>query len=524
MKKFYLLSLFLALAISGLAQQKNLQVVFHCETDIVPGQDMDLTFSLLLSNNDYEYGDSLALDFAEGVTPLNSPNDPFAPTTKGQAPEALRGAFGQVISWGDNQNTTEFGGIESGKYYSFKVKVHVDDSVTVDKKLKIHVSGDMLNHSGFSRDYNGTITLHVGAPQPDLTVDFADPVPLYYYIPRNQLADTVPLTATVENHGAEIIEQAILIFDASSGGYFDGVQLPRPMAKDTSVVVQAKLDFIPRPGKTYNFKVYTQTSVDSDLSNNTDSALFAVTDSVFSKTSDAWTDTLSLQNTGMIGTVFNYTKADTISSLSVFLVNPQPGDSLRMEVYSMAVGPDTLMGVSRTLIVDSVTAQTGWFTMPLLDTLVMPATSYFVGVQQYMTDRLNMGISPQKFVAGGNFVRSEGFTTFDPAEPLGTLFANSYLIRVNNGTPWDLDTTSGGSTVGINAVQIKEEALLFPNPASTFVKFPSELNGTTYVITDITSKRVQSGKLEGAQLMVSNLAAGTYILQAGTARFKFVRD
>ncbi len=525
MKKFYLAFIaILSLVYANAQHHKTVAAVLGTSTGIVPGTTMDIDFTLVLINSDREFGDSLAIEFQEGITPVNSPNNPFAPTSFGQAAEAFNGVFGQVVSWGDNNDTLVYGGIETGTYFSFKITVAVDDTVTTRKLVRFFVSGDQQQYNGAPhKDFEGSIFLKLVEPQPNLTLVFNKPVPEYYYVQKNQLPDTLPLIATVTNSGKEITEQAIVSFDASAEGFYDAVQLPRPFKKDTTVTRESNVAFKPKKGKTYNLRVSAETTVDSDLSDNTDSCIFSVTDTVLSRTDDILVDSITLAGTGIIGAVYDFYRTDTISSLSVYLSNPQALDSLRMEIFSMAVGPDTLLGFTTTLIIDSMGGMPGWYTLPLTDTLVMTDTTFFVGVHQLTPDRLSMGITPHNYHPGINFVRSDGFTLFDPAESLGSLYANNYMIRVHTGSPWDLDTTTS-STVGIPVAAIGSNTVIYPNPVSTVVNFSKNLNGKDFTILDLKGAVVKAGILENNYIDVTSLPVGAYLLRVANERFNFVRD
>lgn len=104
------------------------------------GMTMDLNFTLILTNTDEEYGDSLSLTFPAGITPNSSPSDPIYVATEGQPSEALNGVLGQDVTWGDNDNN--YGGIEPGNVIPFTVNVTIDPSVMGTQTINFFVSGD----------------------------------------------------------------------------------------------------------------------------------------------------------------------------------------------------------------------------------------------------------------------------------------------------------------------------------------------------------------------------------------------
>lgn len=526
MKKFCLFIISSLLLISVSAQhQKNIDGVIFCSSQLVPGATMDLQFSLRLINTDGEFGDSLALEFEEGVLPNTSPNDPFASTTYGQPGEAFNGAFDQLISWGDNNNVDGIGGIETQKIFNFTINVSVDDTVTIRKKVRYFISGDGMkfNQFGTPRDDSGSFYIDIQMPAADLKLDFQQPVKEYYSTPKNQLPDTIPLTAMVSNiGGAELGEQSAIVFDATNSGYYSASQLPRPFAKDDTVFVKASTAFKPARNQTYDFKIKV-IAPDSNQSNNFDSLRFEVTDTTLARENGQLTDNITLLGTGLVGAVYELKTADTISSISVYLTDPQVGDSLRVEIYSMGLLPENFLSMSRTLLFDTTTSNVaGWYTLPILDTLILQPSRFFVAVNQLTSDRLSLGVNSYNYHDTTNFALESGAADWVPAESLGGQFANNLMIRVHTGSPWDLRPDT--STIGISERFISSKDLIYPNPCTSTLNYQSALNGQAYKILNVTGKAVQQGQLKGGSIDVAELPAGIYIFIAGRKSLKFVHN
>ncbi|MES2627432.1 MAG: T9SS type A sorting domain-containing protein [Bacteroidota bacterium] len=526
MNRFLLfLSLIASVALQA-QHHKNVTAILYTDGQVVPNTTYDLHFTLLLNNPDHEFGDSLAIEFEEGMTPINSATNPFATTFYGQDPEEFNGVFGQVVSWGDNNNEANRGGIETMTTHKFMITVSVDDTVTVGKKVRIHVSGDK-NPAVFGlvpRDYDDFIYLEIAPEKPNLSLNFFKPVTDYYYIPKTQLKDTLRLTAMVANTGGDVTGESYVEFKANPGAFVTSTQLPRPFAKDSVYAVKAGPVFRPKAGITYDFKVTAIVNEgDSDPLNNVDSCLFAVTDSVLSRAGNAPpTDLINLTGTGTLGTVYNLYYTDTISSVSVYLVDPQPGDSISVSLYTMVLAPDSLLATSQLLVFDSASGS-GWYTVPFADTVVMPATSFFVGVNQLTPDRLNLGIDLFNYQPNTNFVKQEGSDVFEPVAPYGSLYEQTYYIRVNTGTPWNLDTTSSPGT-GISEPGLQTGSFLYPNPVKEEIRVDQQFNGITYQIFDAKGARITKGTVANGVVPVVGLATGSYVLTVGKRTFKFVRD
>jgi uncharacterized surface protein with fasciclin (FAS1) repeats len=131
-----------------------------------PGETLDISFSLTLTNTDAEYGDAISITFPAGFTINSVSNDDvFGPSfddpvgTDGD-PEPYIGIDGQTVSWGDDDNI--YGGITPGNTYTFSINVTVDGSVSGEQTGTYEVSGD-----GFGADpadFSGTFTMEEGQP------------------------------------------------------------------------------------------------------------------------------------------------------------------------------------------------------------------------------------------------------------------------------------------------------------------------------------------------------------------------
>ena len=171
---------------------------------------MDLTFTVELINTDFEYGDSLAMDFPVGITPNSSPNDPIYVATEGQGSEALNGVSGQVISWGDNDNS--YGGIEAGVIISFSVNVTVMAGLTGSQGINVYVSGDEYDANGPAGDFAGILFVNelpatpLGALNPtdgfEAFTEIGSPVTSGNYSLSNVGGDTLNISSAAFVNGA----------------------------------------------------------------------------------------------------------------------------------------------------------------------------------------------------------------------------------------------------------------------------------------------------------------------------------
>lgn len=141
------------------------------------GMTMDLNFDMILTNTDFEYGDSLSITFPTGMTPNSSPTNPIYVATEGQPDEALNGVFGQSVTWGDNDNN--YGGIEPGNLIPFTINVTVDPTVMGTQTINFFISGDGFGSA--PGDLSGSFTI--------------DPLPA---VPVGSLTSTAPFGAIAE--------------------------------------------------------------------------------------------------------------------------------------------------------------------------------------------------------------------------------------------------------------------------------------------------------------------------------------
>jgi len=140
------------------------------------GNTLDIPFTLSLTNEDFEYADSISITFPAGFTINSVSNDDvFGPSGDDPDgpdgdPEPYNGISGQTVSWGDNDDS--WGGITPGLIYNFTVNVTVDGAVSGDQTVDYHVSGD-----GFGDNPGGideTITLSEGQTVYGIVVNSPD--------------------------------------------------------------------------------------------------------------------------------------------------------------------------------------------------------------------------------------------------------------------------------------------------------------------------------------------------------------
>lgn len=112
----------------------------------VPSTTHDLTFSIDVTSADWEYVDYVELTFPAGITPNSGDAD--------LAGGAINAVAGQVISWGDNNNS--FGDMATPVSATFNVNVTVG-AITGDQTINYAISGDL--YGGEPHEIAGTIVI-----------------------------------------------------------------------------------------------------------------------------------------------------------------------------------------------------------------------------------------------------------------------------------------------------------------------------------------------------------------------------
>ncbi|MEL7534391.1 MAG: choice-of-anchor J domain-containing protein, partial [Bacteroidota bacterium] len=211
----------------------------------VAGMTMDLNFTLIQTNIDAEYGDSLSITFPAGITPNSSPTDPIYIATEGQPNEALNGVFGQSVTWGDNDNN--YGGIEPGNLIPFTINVTIDPTVMGTQTINFFISGDEFGAA--PGDLSGSFTIDElpAAPVGSLTpttpfgalAEIGTPVSSGPYGLTNTGGDTLTISGTsyAQATGAFTDNFAAMAVVPGDTAFFNLTYAPTAVANDVDTFV-----------------------------------------------------------------------------------------------------------------------------------------------------------------------------------------------------------------------------------------------------------------------------------------------
>ncbi|MBU0764560.1 MAG: choice-of-anchor J domain-containing protein, partial [Bacteroidetes bacterium] len=241
---------------------KQLTGAIVCNSSYVPGTTMDLSFTLTLTNTDWEYGDSVALTFPAGITPNGSPNNPFFVGSDCADDEALNGVAGQVISWGDNDNTC--GGIDATGTYNFTVNVTIGAAVSGDQSVDWFVSGDEFADFGPPGNMGGTLIISEQLADDAGVIGFLEPAVLA----TCSFTSAENVTVAIRNFGGNPISNFNVSYTINGGAPVTESVTTIIPADDTLFYTFTATADLSAPG-TYDFASYTELTGDGNLDNDT---------------------------------------------------------------------------------------------------------------------------------------------------------------------------------------------------------------------------------------------------------------
>lgn len=274
----------------------------------------------------------------------------------------------------------------------------------------------------------------------------------YYSTP---IAHVVPRTFTAE---IELASGASVTTPTSNVNLFQGatsVFTDAPSAASLSggnTVTLTTSSYTPAAVATYEaFFTASAVQTDPNLSNNTDSLTFVVSDSVYA-TEDGTNDgalSIGAGSTGFLGNQYSVVTSDDLTSVTFTLTAPTIGDTIVCAIYNMpGATPSTLVALTDTLFITS-TALTE-YTLPIVGGAVNLAPgNYVVGVLESQSGAATLATNTTYYVPsttwvffGGNWANNEDFG-----------FLNTYNMRANFGpacaNPVANYTSSTSGTSGI---------------------------------------------------------------------------
>ncbi len=515
-----------------------------CQSNYQAGAtNQTLNFTLVMTNTDAEYGDFLEMTFPAGITPVSSVSDPIAPITDNdpsQSPEALNPISGQVISWGDDDNT--YGGIEPYGPITFSVVVNVAGGLTGIQTVTYHLSGDQFGND--PADLYSSVSIYpTGSVDAEAMVGYYMPGGEYLMLPVSQLEDSVILFGAAGNVGGDTIPAGVEVDFTLNGGSPIALYTQNPIAPSEFEVVTA--GYSPMNDFAYGINQFIVTTLlanDIEPTNDADTTVWIITDSTLSRDfGPFFIPTLSRYNgaSGLINPLDSFSAAqmfqvfntDTITSVSWFATYDQDmlGKNVKAYIYTAGADstPDSILRKTLNYTVsqydiDSVSANSSisnLITSSLDSDLVVTPGLYFV-VYKDEHDGANGGTTAPAF---SSYNAALGYSLYNWQ-------SNHQWVDLQNaltGT-WSLYPNFGMTDASI-VVSTKEinnisNMQVYPNPSSSQVFVKLSLKSSENVRIELMNtmgQLVYSSKVTGKNINtsvnVSNLSTGIYMLNVITS-------
>ncbi|MFP5438007.1 MAG: T9SS type A sorting domain-containing protein [Bacteroidia bacterium] len=132
-----------------------------------------------------------------------------------------------------------------------------------------------------------------------------------------------------------------------------------------------------------------------------------------------------------------------------------------------------------------------------------------------------------------NTFGTDGFTTTAFSQPVSAAFDmkiqtdNKIILAGFSGSNIALARYNGNGVNATDEFKIQKESKLYPNPANSYIEI-SGIEGTSeYIIFDVNSRKIKSGKLTSntSNVDVKHLEKGVYFIKIdGTNNLKFIKN
>jgi len=349
--------------------------------------------------------------------------------------------------------------------------------------------------------------------------------PEYTRIPFGQV--TTPLSAVVRNNGGNATTGGNALFevvDASSTVVFsETVTLPN-LTPGATAAISTTGSFSASAAGELSTKITLNYPGDLNTANDVQtSTAISVTDSVFARDNDTFTNSLGIGAgvaDGIIGQSFTVNNASDVTSVSFFLTDafvPNPaGSPVYATIHTQPAGtnPDAaILATTTTMTVTpgSIAAGGEWYTLPLNGpSLAITPGQYFVGVHE--ADSAVTMATTDEIVTPGTVWVSWNTIPTPPAvngwaNPEDFLFNVTYLLRMNFGTPTGINEVDGNSNlIGV-----------YPSPATSELNINIDNSITNAKITIFNSMGMLVNTIDNVnsslKLDVSGFAHGIYTIK-----------
>lgn len=201
---------------------------------------------------------------------------------------------------------------------------------------------------------------------------------------------------------------------------------------------------------------------DPDSTNNSGSAMFAITDTAYSRADSTFDGALSIGagSAGFLGNAYEVFTTTDLTSISFLLTAPTMGDTVYAAVYDMSGGtPNAVIASTNPIIITDTTAN--WYTLPIIggSVTLSPAT-YVVGVQESTSGGVTLATNSSAYVPGTAWVFFSA--TWSNNEAFG--FLNAYNVIANMSVACvdpvaDYTQSAGGAAVTFTDVSLTSNTI-----------------------------------------------------------------
>lgn len=327
-------------------------------------------------------------------------------------------------------------------------------------------------------------------------------------------AKGIPIAAKIKNAGQGQLTGIKLLSEISLGAayYFKDSaaldSLPFGFSKDLFPIIAGF-----QTNKTGTFNLTYSVTAKEQLGNYADDFVYTfikVTDSTYAYDNNNASAGIGakIDSVSSAGQTFLLVNDDTLSSISVFLKSPSPGEEYRVDVYTFTTKPDELVGSSQLITVPSDTSI--WYRVPM-NKLPLPGGNYFFALSKKDTSNIPLGTCTDHF-PGISWVKKD--TLWKTVESTGRNV--SFLLRLN--LLYDAAYIRNGSSTGISGIKTPTATLIYPNPASglAYINSPDKINDIK--VFNTFGQMIYSGIYYGQliQLDLSGYKTGIYFISVNS--------
>lgn len=277
----------------------------------------------------------------------------------------------------------------------------------------------------------------------------------YTIHPLSQINSPIGTDGVIENlssNNVTNVTMTVNVYDGTMTSVYNAAATPLATLAPGATANFTVPGYTPTVEDVYTIEyIASMTETDGDMSNDTVTYIFAVSDSVYARDNANVSGTLGIGagNGGDLGQTFELNASDDLTSVSIFIGNTtgnMVGQPLYARIWSVngtTGAPDLVLGTTDTIIMDA-TANTLWTLNIDGGPMALAAGTYVITCAE--TDsNITIGTTTDKFTLGTTWVNW-------PTNPNGGWsnnedfgFNSSYVLRANFGDPCANPTTASYS-------------------------------------------------------------------------------